>query len=224
ATSRPAAKKSRQICLGTAPSASRGQSMVRREVPWRRLGETGRSTPARRMNRSKKRMAKYQWNGERSYEYARAHAAARAGATRARARTAATAQLRFRRFFAGTGGRGPATGYRTLHWQDAAEGDSAEILSGSDVDARSTTGAGIGIHRTTPNDVNMMILRGFPASAKGFPHSCAHLRNMAPAVSARNASPGTARTGRRTRPRWTARARSCRRAGSAATAARSTAV
>ncbi|CFP66436.1 Uncharacterised protein [Bordetella pertussis] len=57
ATLRPAAEKSRQICLRTAPSASRGQTKVRREVPRRWLSAWVRSTPARRRNKSKKRMS-----------------------------------------------------------------------------------------------------------------------------------------------------------------------
>ncbi|MBV7481644.1 hypothetical protein [Bordetella sp. BOR01] len=59
------------------------------------------------------------------------------------------------------GGKEPTATNHTLRWQDAAEGVSAWILSGSDVDARSTTVAGIGIHRTTPYDVNTLILRDF---------------------------------------------------------------
>src|SRR5690606_925127 len=72
-------------------------------------------------------------------------------------------------------------------WQDAAEGDSAEILSGSDVDARSTTVAGIGIHRTTPNDVNRLILRESRLDNKGFPEIAATIRFEAKPVFAAQA-------------------------------------
>jgi len=61
------------------------------------------------------------------------------------------------------------TTHHTLHWQDVAEELSAMILSGSDVDTRSTTIAGIGIHRKTPSDVNAISVRERIQNDKGFP-------------------------------------------------------
>ena len=56
-TSRPAALKSRQICWRMAPSDSRGQTTVNRELARRATaGTVARSTPARRRNKSKMRM------------------------------------------------------------------------------------------------------------------------------------------------------------------------
>ncbi|CAP41246.1 hypothetical protein predicted by Glimmer/Critica [Bordetella petrii] len=155
------------------------------------------------MNRSNKRMAT---SLKQRSAAANARAlAATGGARKARVGTGCDGTAAVLAVWWGNGGKELAAAYRTLRWQDAADEVSAWILSGSDVDARSTTVAGIGIHRATPYDVNILILRVFWPDNKGFPGFTPMQRHHAMACDAGPLPPPRARRQRaKCHPRYRA--------------------
>ena len=121
-----------QICLRREPSSSRGQMTVSRDVPRRRPWAVARSTPARRRNKSKKRMAT---SIARTAERLREHARTRALGGRTRwtcANAGAADERRFWRFTLGRcpasrglarwSGRTPGPGYAATCSTGAADG------------------------------------------------------------------------------------------------------